>query len=206
MKTIPTVALLLVVAMVGCESSGETTDPGSTPDHGVQDLGTPDQGVMDTNTEDRGAEDMTGGTDQGPTDLGSSDLGTEDQGPTDPGTTDLGPLDQGTIDPGTTDLGPADPGPQPPAGHTENNGGYFHTPGKDDPPTQCVSCHGSTLRGDLGPSCHDCHNNDPSAVAYINHTSRRGGQMHRSGGSSTCKACHGPNNNGGLGPACSTCH
>ena len=89
--------------------------------------------------------------------------------------------------------------PAPPAGHTDNMNGVWHFPGKDDPLHNCTACHGAALTGGAGPSCHSCHDAD-------DHTSRRGGVMHRPGTSGSCTACHGPNNSGGLGPACSRCH
>jgi len=98
---------------------------------------------------------------------------------------------------GAIDAAPPDAVQNP--GHTENNGGVWHRPGKEDPLTNCVSCHGADLTGGEGPSCYNCHNND-------DHTINRGGHMHKSGSSSTCTTCHGPNNTGGLGPACSECH
>lgn len=92
-----------------------------------------------------------------------------------------------------------DAGNQPPEGHTLVLGGVAHRPGNTDPLTNCVACHGSDLKGDVGPSCYSCHDNS-------DHTSVRGGASHKSGSSSTCATCHGPQNTGGLGPACSTCH
>lgn len=88
-----------------------------------------------------------------------------------------------------------------PAGHTELAKGVPHFPGKADPKTNCIGCHGTSLRGDTGPSCYRCHNNN-------DHTLERGANKikHRSGSGSACSACHGPNNSGGLGPACATCH
>jgi hypothetical protein len=86
-----------------------------------------------------------------------------------------------------------------PAGHSEDNGGVMHKPGKNDPLDNCTQCHGAQLKGGAGPSCYTCHDNS-------DHTKSHGGHKHLSGSSSTCKACHGPNNDGGLGPACSTCH
>jgi len=86
----------------------------------------------------------------------------------------------------------------PPPGHTENMGGVWHKPGKEDPKKNCTSCHGADLASGV-KSCYDCHNaND--------HTKVRGGVKHKDGQSSTCTTCHGPNNSGGLGPACSKCH
>jgi hypothetical protein len=45
-----------------------------------------------------------------------------------------------------------------PAGHTVNKNGVYHRPGLTDPLTNCVSCHGSDLRGGTaGVSCYQCH-------------------------------------------------
>jgi hypothetical protein len=142
-----------------------------------------------------------GAVDPGVSDPGPTDPGAVDPGPTDPGAVDPGPTDPGTVDPGVTD-----PGPTGPAGHTEDNGGVLHKPGKNDPLKNCTTCHGATLRGGVGPSCFDCHNNN-------DHTSNRSGAMHLGGSTSTCVNCHGPksgssakSSTGGIGPACSMCH
>ncbi|MCF7823491.1 MAG: hypothetical protein K9N35_04900 [Candidatus Marinimicrobia bacterium] len=45
-----------------------------------------------------------------------------------------------------------------PADHTGINGGVAHKPGFNDPMKNCVSCHGSDLRGgSAGVSCFACH-------------------------------------------------
>ncbi len=47
-----------------------------------------------------------------------------------------------------------------PAGHTDEEDGFFHMPGKDRPFTNgCTACHGDDLRGipGVGPSCFTCH-------------------------------------------------
>jgi len=80
--------------------------------------------------------------------------------------------------------------------HTEELGGVMHAPGKADPLTHCVACHGSDLGGGSAPSCYDCHSD-------ADHTVDHGGVDH---GSGTCQDCHGPDNSGGLGPACTDCH
>ena len=46
----------------------------------------------------------------------------------------------------------------PPADHTINNDGFLHKSGLNDPLTNCVTCHGSDLRGGTtGVSCYECH-------------------------------------------------
>ena len=84
-------------------------------------------------------------------------------------------------------------------GHTDNQAGVLHAPGKADPLQNCVGCHGAKLKGDAGPSCYSCHDSG-------DHTVNREGTKHRSGSESSCTACHGPGNKGGLGRACSACH
>ena len=45
-----------------------------------------------------------------------------------------------------------------PASHTNSEQGVLHASGNDYPYTNgCTSCHGSTLQGDIGPSCYSCH-------------------------------------------------
>ena len=46
----------------------------------------------------------------------------------------------------------------PPADHTISKDGAKHKPGLDDPLANCISCHGSDLRGgESGVSCYECH-------------------------------------------------
>ena len=85
-------------------------------------------------------------------------------------------------DAGVPDAGALDGGGNP--GHTEDNAGILHMPGKEDPLGTCTTCHGEDLRGDTAPSCYTCHNND-------DHTIDRSGHMHRSGSWSSCQTCHG---------------
>ncbi len=49
----------------------------------------------------------------------------------------------------------------PPEDHTISKEGKLHKPGLGDPETNCVSCHGSDLRGsDTAPSCYECHSKE----------------------------------------------
>lgn len=46
----------------------------------------------------------------------------------------------------------------PPADHTISQDGYMHKSGFNDPLTNCVTCHGSDLKGGTtGVSCFECH-------------------------------------------------
>jgi len=46
----------------------------------------------------------------------------------------------------------------PPADHTISKSGYMHKSGLTQPLTNCVSCHGSDLKGGTtGVSCFECH-------------------------------------------------
>ena len=46
----------------------------------------------------------------------------------------------------------------PPVDHTISKDGFFHKSGLDQPLTNCVSCHGSDLKGGTtGVSCFECH-------------------------------------------------
>ncbi len=46
----------------------------------------------------------------------------------------------------------------PPEDHTLSKDGAKHKPGLKDPLENCVSCHGSDLRGgETGVSCYECH-------------------------------------------------
>lgn len=48
----------------------------------------------------------------------------------------------------------------PPADHTLSKDGAKHKPGLEAPIANCVSCHGSDLRGgESGVSCYECHGN-----------------------------------------------
>ena len=47
----------------------------------------------------------------------------------------------------------------PPADHTISQDGYMHKIGLAQPSVNCVSCHGSDLKGGTtGVSCFECHN------------------------------------------------
>ena len=46
----------------------------------------------------------------------------------------------------------------PPTDHTISKDGTMHKSGLDQPLTNCVSCHGSDLKGGTtGVSCYECH-------------------------------------------------
>lgn len=46
----------------------------------------------------------------------------------------------------------------PPADHTVNEDGFMHKSGLTQPLANCVSCHGSDLKGGTtGVSCFECH-------------------------------------------------
>jgi hypothetical protein len=48
--------------------------------------------------------------------------------------------------------------PSVPEGHTVNKNGVYHRPGLDNPTVNCISCHGTDLRGgSAGVSCYKCH-------------------------------------------------
>ena len=53
---------------------------------------------------------------------------------------------------------PTDSKFNPPSDHTISKNGAKHKSGLNSPLTNCVSCHGSDLRGgDSGVSCYECH-------------------------------------------------
>jgi len=46
----------------------------------------------------------------------------------------------------------------PPADHTISQDGFMHKSGLNQPLANCVSCHGSDLKGGTtGVSCFECH-------------------------------------------------
>ncbi len=75
--------------------------------------------------------------------------------------------------------------------------GSHHYGDRQDPLSNCATCHGSDLKGGRGPSCYGCHTNN-------DHQRNLGGIHHLAG--QCCEWCHGPESSGGLGPACDLCH
>ncbi len=104
--------------------------------------------------------------------------------------------------------------PNPPVGHTVDKDGVFHASGLKDPYTaSCTTCHGSSLRGDIGPSCYTCHEKEweeENPNPPTGHTVEKDGVFHASGlkdpYTSSCTTCHGPSLRGDVGPSCYTCH
>jgi hypothetical protein len=49
----------------------------------------------------------------------------------------------------------------PPADHTISKDGFLHKNGLDQPLSNCVSCHGSDLKGGTtAVSCYECHDKE----------------------------------------------
>jgi mono/diheme cytochrome c family protein len=108
-----------------------------------------------------------------------------------------------------------------PASHTNSEEGVPHAPGNDYPYTNgCTSCHGTTLRGAIGPSCYSCHGQEwrengsgssgSSSGIPAGHTNSEGGVLHAPGNDSPytngCTNCHGATLQGAIGPSCYNCH
>lgn len=108
-------------------------------------------------------------------------------------------------------------GAQPPADHTTDEHGIMHAESKEYPGlSHCTDCHGSDIRGGIGPSCYSCHTAywryfDPQAVTPpLDHTIVKDGVQHKPGHidpmNGDCTLCHGENLNDGFAPSCYTCH
>ncbi len=82
-----------------------------------------------------------------------------------------------------------------PADHTDRQDGARHKPGKDQPYSNgCTSCHGSDLRGDIGPSCYSCHGKEWSENGSSSGStgdSAGSGVSAATELSTTCLNCHG---------------
>ena len=117
-----------LLGFVACGGGGGS-DKGTVPDVPV----TTDPEVEDPGTvppEDPGSPDDPGV----PVDVPSpEDTLTTDPGQPDPGEPDPGQPDPGQPDPGQPDV------PTTPPGHTEDDGGAMHKPGKNDQLKNCVS-------------------------------------------------------------------
>ena len=97
--------------------------------------------------------------------------------------------------------------------HTVNRGGTLHKPGLTDPQNNCVSCHGSDLRGgSVGVSCYKCHGElwAGGGAFSSTHTINKDDALHRPGlkePAANCASCHGSDLRGGsVGVSCFKCH
>jgi mono/diheme cytochrome c family protein len=83
-----------------------------------------------------------------------------------------------------------------PASHTDDKDGALHAPGKDTPYSSgCTACHGTTLLGDLGPSCFSCHDQKWSEDPPSSGTGGGGTGGTTDGATlyiANCSSCHGP--------------
>lgn len=106
---------------------------------------------------------------------------------------------------------------QPPVDHTADEHGIMHAEDKEYPGlSHCTDCHGSDIRGGIGPSCYSCHTAywryfDPQAVTPpLDHTIVKDGVQHKPGHidpfANGCTQCHGPNLDDGFAFSCFTCH
>ena len=98
-----------------------------------------------------------------------------------------------------------------PADHTINKNGFMHKDGLATPMANCITCHGSDLKGaGTAPSCFSCHGEIWSAVIPGDHTISKNGKMHKDGFAApltNCIACHGSDLLGaGTAPSCYQCH
>jgi len=94
--------------------------------------------------------------------------------------------------------------------HTESKGGRFHAPGLYTPTTDCISCHGTDLKGSgAAPSCYSCHGAKWLYASYP-HTSNQHGYAHGPdlyNPTVSCTSCHGADLLGSSSaPSCYKCH
>lgn len=84
-------------------------------------------------------------------------------------------------------------------------------PDRQDPWTNCTSCHGADLLGGFAPACNTCHNDfsEPDLPPRGHHPTvgdPPDDTTSRLDPLNNCAMCHGNDLTGGFGPSCFTCH